>query len=79
MASFDQSIQDVLGLLPPIGSEMSYVEYEQAVNKSAIPNGREALHWIVRKNLINKRITPDKTADPNTGKSIFVVMVGRKT
>jgi len=79
MATFDQSIADVLALLPPDGTEMRYVDFESAVDQSTIKNSREALRWVVRKNLIGKRLTNDKTPDPNTGKPIFVLMVKRLT
>lgn len=77
MAPHSAAVEQVLNLLPVGGGEVAYQEFQKQVSAAQIDGGTEALRYIVRKNLIGKRITSDKFNDPVSGKQIYVVMVKR--
>lgn len=77
MADIVKSIQAVIDLLPPDGSEVPYQEFEKTVVAAPIDGAREALRHIVKRNLIGKRFTRDTFTDPRSGKPVFIVMVKR--
>lgn len=70
-----ENVRQVLALLPQDGSEMDYAELEKKAVNAPIDNPREALRYILKQDLIAKRLTGDFSKFAVGEKPVIAVMV----
>lgn len=70
-----KNVQEVLALLPQDGSEMDYAELERKAVAAPIDNPREALRYIIKHNLIAKRLSGEFTPVIKGPKPVRQVLV----